>query len=172
MNKIIYNKFGKDCGNIILDYKKDLEKYKICLDTYNKMFSMLFDDSYLWNSKEYNYNNKKVFRIYNKLTLKEFIYFLNYYINEKKEIFKLFTFKVNVRDNYNNFNKDYWLTNTIYEFKRFLNILENYNYLEIQNIKIQKNEITFNLFDNYIKKPKLYKKIYKKMKEKLISWYN
>ena len=170
MNKIIYNKFGKDCGNIILDYKKDLDKYETC----TKIFNQLYNKIHIWDTDfavDYGLN-QQVYRIYDKITITEFIYFLKYYINdEKKEIFELFTFKVNIRDHYNNFNKDYWLTHSIYEFKRFLNTLECYNYLDLQNIKRYRREITFNLFDHYIKKPKLYKKIYFFFKNLFIKFF-
>jgi len=160
MNKIIYDKFGKDCGNIILNYKKDLDKYEICLDNYKKMFSMLFEETYLWNSKGYNYNNEKAFRVYDILTITQFLYFLKYYIvEEEKEILSFFKFRITIRDNYNNFNKDYHLTNTKYKFKDFIK-LDYYNWLEIKTIrKTHNNELTFNLHDNYIKKQKLYKKV-------------
>lgn len=173
IKEIIYNKFGKDCGNILLNYKKDLDNYELCTEITNDLYNKIIN----WDAEMMVIGlSERIFRLYDKITISEFIYFLKYYINnEKKKMFKSFTFKVNIRDNYNNFNEDYWLTNTIYEFNRFLNILEHYNYLEIRSFKKRGTELTFNLFDNYIKKPKLYEKIYQKIYEKikkLINRYN
>lgn len=160
MNTIIYDKFGKDCGNIILNYKKDLDDYKICEDIKKKIFSMLFETTYLWNSPGYNNDSGKVFRIHDKITITQFLYFLKYYMTEsEQEILSFFKFRINIRDNYNNFNKDYLLTKKKYNFEDFIK-LYYYNWLEMKNIrKTHINELTFDLHDNYIRKQKIYQKI-------------
>ena len=173
MNQIICDKFGKDCGNIISNYKKDLDNYNECSDTYDKMFSMLFAQTYLSNSNQYNHKNEKVLRIYNKLKLSDFLYFIKYYKGkDEKKILSYYKFRTTIRDDYGNYNKDYFLTNKKFKLKRFLEF-DYYSCLEIKSIrKVHNNELKFHLHDNYIKKQKSYHKIYKKIKEKLISWYN
>jgi len=168
MNTIIYDKFGKDCGNIILNYKKDLDNYNECLETYDKMFALLFeikyDDSFVspLSPLEYTYqlyNNETVFRVYDKLMLSDFLYFIKYYKGKvDKEILSFYKYKITIRDNYGNFNKDYFLTNKKYKLKNFLQ-LKYYDWLEIKTIRKRHNEITFNLHDNYIKKQKIYQKV-------------
>jgi hypothetical protein len=167
IHNLIYNKIGTDCGDIILDYKKDLDEYEKCLNNYNKLFSMLFKQMNLSSGfieKNISFKcpyrgEERIFRVYEKITLSKFIYFLQYYMKKDQlEILNFYKMKITVRDNYGNFNKDYWLTHTKYNLKKFIQ-LNYYDWLEIKSIRYDNGLITFNLFDNYIKKQKIYQKV-------------
>jgi hypothetical protein len=162
INNLIYNKIGTDCGDIILDYKKDLDEYEKCLNNYNELLRILFHRE----PSEIIWGEMRVLRVYEKITLSNFIYFLKYYTKEDELlILNFYKIKINTRDNYGNFNKDYWLCHKKYNLEKFFE-LSYYNWFVISTIKCENGLITFNLNDNYIRKKKRYEKIYSWLKKK------
>tara|TARA_B110000285_G_scaffold226889_1_gene287318 strand:- start:729 stop:1280 length:552 start_codon:yes stop_codon:yes gene_type:complete len=153
----IYDVFGEDCGNIILEYKQDLDEYIICKENYNKLLSMLFTPKEIQKYKYIDFKERGI-RI-DEIRLDRFIYFLQTYV-ENTEIFNHYDFKINIRDMYGNFNIDYIICNRTLTFAKVINLKYSHGDFIIRNIhRRYKNQITIGLFDTYQKKPTIFSKL-------------
>jgi hypothetical protein len=153
----IFDIFGKDCGNIILDYKLDLDEFEICKDNYNKLIAIIFSDLPTDFQKPFTIYQEKSFRI-DEIRLDHFIYFLQTYVLNL-EIFNHFEFKINIRDLHFNFNKDYLICNKTFTFKEVIDLKYSHGDHLIKTFyRKYRDQITISLLDTYEKKPKKYQK--------------